>query len=546
MRNGMVVAPQPEAAEAGAAVLERGGNAIDAAIACAFMQGVVDPMMSGIGGFGSMQVYMPGKGVHEIVEFYAKAPLAVTPEMWEHKVQGQTRDGFAFLVENHINEIGHLAVCTPGSLKGYEYALSRYGTIAWKDAIAPAVAQARRGFMVRPHVHWFWSQDQAGSGQINTADKLRYSATGRKLFFRQDGTVKQPGDMVVNGELADTLERIAQSGGSDIFYRGDIARVIAADMAANGGLIGHEDLDTYELSVAPPLWGSYRGRRIATSGPPASGMSMLQVLHIMENFDVGALKHSGTDHVRLLAEAMKYMTIDKDQHMGDPAYVDVPVERLTSKAYAEGLAARMRRGERAVVKRLGQPSSRDTTQVSVVDRHGNAVSMTHTLGSPSGAIPDGLGFMHNGTMSRFDPRPGRAASLAPGKRRASSAAPTIVFEGETPRIVIGAPGGSYIAPAIAQGIMNVIDFDMSMSDAVAAPRVVAVSDSIDVSNRIAIRVTDELQALGYDVKRSSQSYAFAALHGIAIDNDTCRGGADPQRDGLAVSVPAEPPKAAKP
>jgi gamma-glutamyltranspeptidase / glutathione hydrolase len=538
MKNGMVVTPQPEAAEAGAAVLERGGNAIDAAIACAFMQGVVDPMMAGIGGFGSIQVYMPSKGVHEVIEFYARAPLAVTPDMWEGKMLGQSRDGFAFLLQDHLNEFGHLAVCTPGSVKGYEYALSRYGTMDWKDAIAPAIAQARRGFMVRPHVHWFWSQDQAGSGQINTADKLRYSEAGKKLYFRADGTLKRPGDMVVNTDMADTLQRLANAGGSDIFYHGEIAQAIGADMKAHGGLITFEDLDQYELSVTQPLWGSYRGRRIATSPPPASGMAMLEVLHIMENFDVAALRHSGTDHVRLLAEAMKYMTIDKDQFLGDPEYVDVPVERLMSKPYAAELAARIRNGERAKVQRLEEPTSRDTTQISVVDQHGNAVSMTHTLGSPSGAIAEGMGFMYNGTISRFDPRPGRAASLAPGKRRSASQAPTIVFEGDQPRIVIGAPGGSYIAPALAQGIMNVIDFGMSMSDAVAAPRIVAVSDSIDVSNRIALRVTDELTTMGYDVKRSPQSYAFAALHGIAIDKDSCSGGADPQRDGLAVSVPA--------
>jgi gamma-glutamyltranspeptidase/glutathione hydrolase len=537
MKNGMIVAPQPEAVEAGAAVLERGGNAVDAAIACAFMQGVVDPLMSGIGGFGSMQLYMPAKGVHQIIEFYARASLHATPDMWLEKLQGQSRDGFAFLLEGGVSEFGHLAVCTPGSVKGYDFALSRYGTMDWADVIAPAIRQAREGVMVRPHMHWFWTQDQKATGQVNTADKLRYSQAGSRLYFRPDGSAKRPGDLIANPDMANTLERLAK-GGADLFYHGELAQQIAADFARQGGLISEQDLAAYELSVAEPIWGSYRGHRISTSPPPASGMSMLQILNMLEPFEIGGLTHGGAEHVRLLAEAMKRMTIDKDDHMGDPAYVEVPVERLLSKEHAGAQADSIRRGERADVKRLERSSSRETTHVSVVDRHGNAVALTHTLGSPSGAITEGLGFIYNGTMSRFDPRPGRAGSIAPGKRRSSSAAPTIVFRDEKPFIVMGAPGGSYIAPAMAQGVMNVVDFGMSMLEAVAAPRIVAVSNAIDVSNRIRRSVTDDLTAQGYDVKRSAQSYPFAALHGIRIEDGLCTGGADPQRDGMALSVPA--------
>jgi gamma-glutamyltranspeptidase / glutathione hydrolase len=530
----MIVAPQPEAVEAGALVLKRGGNAVDAAIACAFMQGVVDPQMAGIGGFGSMHVYMHG-GAHEVLEFYARAALAATPDMWRDLLVGQSRDGFAFLLKGGASEIGYLAACTPGSVKGYATALERYGTFEWADVIKPAIATARRGFMVRPHVHWFWTQDQSATGQVNTIDKLRFSKTGREIYFKPNGAVKRPGDIVINPDLARTLERLAAAG-PDIFYRGEIAGEIAADMAANGGLIGQDDLAKYELSVAKPLWGEYRGRRIATSPPPGSGVSMLQLLHILDHFDVRSVEHGSAEHLVLLAEAMKRMTIDKDRHLGDPAYVDVPVQRLLSRDYCGSLAEQIRRGERAEVTRLRDNSSRDTTHVSVIDGKGNAVALTHTLGSPSGAITDGLGFMYNGTMSRFDPRPGRAGSIAPGKRRASSAAPTIVFKDDRPSIVMGAPGGSYIAPSMAQGLMNVIDFGMSMSDAVAAPRIAAVSNVIDVSNRVPHYVTDEITRRGYEVKRSPQSYAFAALHGVRVDGARLEGGADPQRDGMALAV----------
>lgn len=535
LRNSMIVAAQPEAAEIGAEVLARGGNAIDAAIACAFVQGVVDPQMCGLGGFGHMQVYMPGRGVHEIVEFYARASHSVRSDMWLSLLDGQSRDGFAFLLKDNRNEIGYQAVCTPGSVKGYAEALSRYGTFAWEDVIAPAIAQSSRGFMVRPHMHWYWSLDQKASGQINPADKLRLTESGRKVYFNEDGSLKRPGQIVANPDLTRTLQRLAE-GGPECFYTGDIAAEIAEDMVVNDGFITLEDLARYEIAIEKPLWGSYRGHRISTSPPPSSGIAMLEILHILENFTLGDLRHGSVEHARLLIEAMKRMTIDKDSFMGDPAYVNVPVERLVSKAYAQELAADIRNGNRAKVTRLERSSSRDTTHVSVVDKDGNAVALTHTLGSPSGAITTGLGFMYNGTMSRFDPRPGRAGSIAAGKRRSSSAAPTIVFKDDRPFIVMGAPGGSYIAPSMAQGIMNVVDFGMSMFEAVSAPRMVAVSDAVDVSNRILRSVTDQLERDGYDVRRSWQSYAFAALHGIRIDDGVCTGGADPQRDGMAIAV----------
>jgi gamma-glutamyltranspeptidase / glutathione hydrolase len=535
LKNSMIVAAQPEAAEAGAEILARGGNAVDAAIACALVQGVVDPQMSGIGGFGHMQVYMPGRGTHEILEFYARASHSVRPDMWLHLLDGQSRDGFAFLLKDNRNEIGYQAVCTPGSVKGYAEALSRYGTFEWHDIVSPAIAQSSRGFMVRPHVHWYWTLEQKSTGQVNSYDKMSLTETGRKVYFNEDGKVKRPGEIVINPDLTRTLQRLAKDG-PESFYTGEIAQEIAADMAANGGFITLEDLASYQIAIEKPLWGSYRGHRISTSPPPSSGIAMLEILHILENFSLSDLRHSSIEHARLLIEAMKRMTIDKDNFMGDPAYVDVPVERLVSKEYARELAEDIRAGKKAQVTRLERSSSRDTTHVSVVDKDGNAVALTHTLGSPSGAITTGLGFMYNGTMSRFDPRPGRAGSIAPGKRRSSSAAPTIVFKNDAPFIVMGAPGGSYIAPAMAQGIMNVIDFDMSMLEAVSAPRMVAVSDSVDVSNRVLRSVTEQLAHDGYDVKRSWQSYAFAALHGIRVDDGFCTGGADPQRDGMAIAI----------
>ncbi|MBC8241992.1 MAG: gamma-glutamyltransferase, partial [Alphaproteobacteria bacterium] len=231
-------------------------------------------------------------------------------------------------------------------------------------------------------------------------------------------------------------------------------------------------------------------------------------------------------------------TSDKDNFVGDPNFVDVPVERLTSKAYGAKLAAAIEGGEIAHVERLqGARESANTTHMCVIDGAGNAVSMTHSLGMPSGVITDGLGFMYNGCMGVFDPRPGRAGSLAPGKGRFSSLCPTIVLRDGEPVLVIGAPGGTQIAMGVLQGILNVLEFDMSPLEAVSAPRFSATSDPIDVSNRIPRAVTDQLAGQGYEIIRSAHSYPFASVHAIGIADGHWRGGADPNRDGMALLVP---------
>lgn len=532
----MIVAPQPEAAEAGANVLARGGNAMDAAIACAFVQTVVDPLMCGIGGFGSMQVYSPARGKHEMLEFYSAAPYSATPDMWIEKFTKQTDDGFAFLLEDASNEIGYGSICTPGTLKGYGEALSRYGSMGFAELLDDAIRYAGDGWIVRPDVtNFFLKTGEFGARSV--VDRLQYSESGRRMFFRPDGGVKRPGDVIVNEDYARTLERIQLANSSDVFYFGDLGQDIAADMAAHGGLITMEDLQRYEVETAEPLWGEYRGHRFSTSPPPGSGISTLELLNIMENFDLSQVEHSSIEHLRILVEAMKRMTIDKGRYMGDPKYVDVPVDKLTSKEFAAEYAEAIRAGERAKVVRAERPHPRETTTVSVIDGEGTIVILTHSLGQPSGVISEGLGFLYNGAMSRFDPRPGHAASLAPGKRRASSAAPTIVFTGDKPWFAAGAPGGSHIAPAMAQCVMNVVDFGMTISEAVAAPRTVNVTDTVDVSNRVRHSVTDALEADGYEVRRSAKSFDFAALHGLLIDEDgTVSGGADPGQDGVAYSV----------
>ena len=533
MPEQMIVTAQPEASEAGARVLMAGGNAVDAAIAAALVQGVVDPQMCGIAGFGSCQIYAPKQGVHTCIDFHGRTPLAATPEMWAHLLEGETRDGFGFVLRGNVNDLGYGSVTTPGSLKAYAEAVDEFGTWDWADVVAPAVKQAEQGFVVRPHVHYWWTHG-ADMGRVEVVKRLGFSQTGRRIYLRADGSPKKIGERVENPDLGRTLGLIAREG-ADVFYLGEIADRIDADFAAHGGLLRKRDLEEYRTIRRDPLRGTYRGWDIATNHPPGGGIMLVEMLNILENSDLRALGHNSTEYIRTVCEAMRAATRDKDAHVGDPAFVEIP-NFLTDKGYAAEIAGRVRAGERIRVPRAGQPESPHTTHVAVVDKNGTCVTMTHTLGMPSGVITDGLGFMFNGAMAVFDPRAGRAGSIAPGKSRFSSLCPTIVFRDGAPQVVIGAPGGTQIAMGVLQALLNVVDFDMSMSDAVAAPRFSATSDAIDVTNRIPGYAVEPLEAEGYDVIRSPMSFGIAAVHGIRIDGGRLSGGADPGHDGVALRV----------
>ena len=483
MTKGMVCAPQPEAVEAGAIALMRGGNAVDAAITCALVQTVVDPMMCGIAGFGSLQLFLPKKNHHGYIDFHTTAPAAATPEMWADQIESQSRDGFGFILKNRANECGVESIMTPGSLKAYYEAAAEHGTMDWKDIIQPAIDHAEQGFVVRPHIDEFWSASNI-MGRMSMLDKLKHTAAGRAIYFDAEGNTHPVGARIANPDMKRTLERV-RDGGADVFYSGDLAEEMVADIQANGGLLTLDDLKNYETVRAEPVWGTYRGHKVASNQPPGGGVMIIEMLNILEQFDLGAMGHNSADYIATVAEAMKVATIDKDNKLGDPAFDDVPVTEFIDRSYAADVAARIKAGEKANVVRLGHPEeSRDTTHVTVVDEHGNAASMTHSLGMPSGVVSPGLGFMYNGCMGAFDPRPGMPHSIHPGKRRFTAMCPTIVFKGDEPHIVVGAPGGTFITMGVLQSILNVMDFDMSMLEAVAAPRITANSNTIDVSNRI--------------------------------------------------------------
>ncbi|MCC7284268.1 MAG: gamma-glutamyltransferase, partial [Acetobacteraceae bacterium] len=464
----MIVAPQPEAVEAGQAMLAAGGNALDALLACGLAQGVVDPMMCGIGGLGVLTLYDPRTRETVVLDGLSTCPAGCTPAMWQDVFLGECSDGYGYVMKGHVNELGHTAVTTPGALRVYADAHARFGRATWNTLFEHAIALAEEGFLVRPHMHAIFTMDEQRYGRLPWTRKLAHTEEGRELYMRPDGTAKRPGDQVRNPALARTLSGIA-AGGVENFYTGALARLMADDMARHGGLMTAQDLADFRTRTQAPMWLTWRRWRFALPAPPAGGIVVGEALRILEHFDLAALGHNSPEYIRVLAEAMKIAGRDKEEHIGDPAFIPPPLDRLLGDAYTSDCAARIRRGEKTSLARVTSDAA-NTTTISCADADGMVASMTHTLGTASGVIPPGTGFMLNGAMNWYDPRPGRAGSIAPGKKRFSSMAPMIVFEADRPVMTLGAPGAAWIGVALLQVVLNVLEFGMTMQEAVMAPR----------------------------------------------------------------------------
>ena len=535
MTRCMISAPQPEAVEAGLDIFKAGGNVMDAAIAAAFVQTVVDPQMCGIAGFGSMQIFMPEKNIHSFIDFHGKAPIATKPDMWEHLIERECDDGFGFVLKGQVNEFGYQSMTSPMTLQAFNTALQCHGTMSLGQVLQTAINYCINGFAVRPRVLGFWLQP-AQAGRIERVAVVNKLGVARKIYLSGNGTLLNVGDILKNPDMGRLYQRIANEG-IGIFYDGDVADLIAADMKTNGGLLTRDDLRDCAPTNLAPLIGNYRGFEVATNQLPGGGLMILEMLNILEHFDLAAMGHNSAQYIATVAEAMKYATIDKDQFMGDPNFIDVPQDVLASKARAAESAAKIRAGEKADIVRLnsGAPESKDTTHLVVADAAGNVVNVTHSLGSSSGVITDGLGFMYNNCMMVFDPRPGHVGSLAPGKARFTAMCPTILSKDGKPFLALGAPGGTTITTGVLQTILNAVDFRMSAQDAVSAPRFCATSNVIELTNRILRGVERDLNQDGYVTRRYAASYITPILHAIRLQDGKLDGGADPAGDGMAAS-----------
>ncbi|MDQ6773687.1 MAG: gamma-glutamyltransferase family protein [Candidatus Dormibacteraeota bacterium] len=521
--SGMIVCPQPQAADAGLAVLREGGNAIDAAVVTALVQGVIDPMMCGIGGAGVMLVHRGDRRPDEVIEFYARAGEQVRPDMWESRLIRESADRYGYVLEGRVNDAGYQSVGVPGTVAGLAEALSRHGTMTWRAAVEPGLAAAREGMRVTGNVFSYWSRDD-GPDFVIHRHRIQWTPEARRIYTR-DGELFRVGDVVPNPDLARTYERLAEAGPED-FYQGNIARAIAADFQAHGGFISEADLRGYRPVVAAPVDGTYRGRRLVVAGPPAGGMSLLQMLNYLEAFDLQAAGWPSVEAARRRVEAMGWAAAEREAHLADPAFAPVQVAELTAKSYA------------AAARELHDGPN--TTQVCVVDGDGNAVSLTHTLGASSGVVTPGLGFNFNNYLNCFDPRPGRVNSLAPGKTRITMMVPALAFAGDRLEVVVGAPGGTKIVSGVLQTLLGLIDHGLTPVEAVSAPRLDHQGGAVEAELRLPGEVLAGLDALGYTVHRRPTSYDsyFARVQVIVASPDgSLRGASDPRGDGgVALAV----------
>jgi gamma-glutamyltranspeptidase/glutathione hydrolase len=511
----MIVCPQTIAAEEGREVLRRGGNAVDAAVTTAFVQGVIDPMMNGVGGSGVAVVYTARDRQVTVLDFYARAGSQVKADQWEGIFIREAADRYGYVLEGWVNDAGHQSVGVPGTVAGLDELLRRFGTIAWDQAVTPAVKYARDGFAVTGNIRSFWVTDY-GPDVVPNARRIQWTPESKRIYTKE-GELFALGEVIRNPDQARTLARLASAGARD-FYEGEIAAAIADDFQRHEGFITREDLAGYRVGWGDPVRGQYRDLEVVAAGPPAGGMTLLQMLNFLEGYELAAMGWPSAGAALARVRAMEFAFADREKYLADPAFTEVPVERLTDKAYAA--AAR------------GAHDSPTTTHIAVIDDEGNAVSMTHTLGSSSGVVTPGLGFTYNNYLNCFDPRPGRVNSLAPGKTRITMMVPSMAFRNGELAVVIGAPGGTKIVTGVLQTLLNLVDHGLTPVEAVSAPRVDFQGDTVQAEQRVTSDVLAELRDAGFAVNRRPLGYDpyFSKVQCIVVGQG---GASDPRGDGGA-------------
>lgn len=534
-----IAAPQPLAAEAGWRVLKEGGNAVDAAVVAALVQTVVDPQNGGLAGIGSACIHDPQSRETTIWGFFGRVPHRARPDMFESAIGGREWWG-TYPVRGHANEVGYKSILVPGTVRGLADILGRYGTLSWSQALAPAIEHAANGFPVHPDLVSLWSE---GSYPNSVTQFYRLIATpaAAAIYSKPGPKMLEVGDQLVHRDQAKTMQRLGTRGADD-FYQGEIAAEIARDMANNGGLIDAKDLADYRIARPNPIRGTYRGYTIVSSPPPDSGITLVQMLDLLQRQRIEQFEPGSCQALQRLAAVMRVCLADREQTLGDPASVDINIDKLTSKAYIDQLESRViavLRNSVAAPASTVAGKAYGTSQVSALDSSGFGISLTHTLGSPSGVVTPGLGFMYNGGMHMLSPVIGRPNSVIPGSYRITAMAPTLLYKDGKLRIVIGAAGAYSLLTAMAQVLVNLIDHGMSALEAVSAPRIYCEGDSIHTEARIPGAVCDELERAGSAVVRRNESYgySFGYVQMITIDEaGNVRGGSDPRKGGMALGV----------
>jgi gamma-glutamyltranspeptidase/glutathione hydrolase len=486
--RGMVVSNHPLASSAGAEMLAAGGNAIDAAIATLFALTVVEPMMVGIIGGGMAHIRL-ADGSHRFVDGQSTVPLAVRPDTYRSK-PGSAHDVFDTVDDENLN--GPKAVAVPGSLKAWCETLQRFGTMPLAEIMQPAIRHASRGFLATPYLH---------ECIVDGAREMRKDKAISAIYL-PNGAPLKPGDRVVQSEYAETLTYISRHGEAAL-YHGPLGDILVDYMKAHGGFVGREDLTSYKTVERSPIRADYRGWVILGPPPPAaSGVHIAQMLNILEGYDMTALGFGTPETIHLLAEVLKIAFADRTAASGDPEFIHVPVERLTSKNYASERrdAIDPRRAQKWGAG-VAQLEGAHTTHMTAADAMGNVVATTQTINNLFGAkilIP-GLGTVPNNYMNLYDPRPGHALSLQPGKRVTTSMSPVMALRGGRLVYALGLPGGKKIFPSALQALLNLIDHGMSLQEAVEAPRVWTEGNALEVEQAVPEGVRASLTSMGHDV-----------------------------------------------
>jgi gamma-glutamyltranspeptidase / glutathione hydrolase len=486
--RGMVVSNHPLASAAGMEMLAAGGNAIDAAIATLFVLTVVEPMMVGIIGGGMAHIRL-ADGSHRFIDGQSTVPLRVRPDTYRSK-PGSAHDVFDTIDDENLT--GPKAVAVPGSLKAWCETQQRFGTMSLADVMQPAIKHASRGFLVTPYLH-----ECIVDG---ASEMLRDKAIS--AIYLPNGSPLKAGDRVMQAEYAQTLATIARDGEAAL-YRGPLGDILLDYMKAHGGFITREDLTSYKTVERAPIRGAYRGWEILGPPPPAaSGVHIAQMLNILEGYDLAAMGFGTAETIHHLAEVLKIAFADRAAASGDPDFIKVPVEQLISKDYA---GERRRAIDSSRAQRWGagvqQLEGAHTTHMTAADAMGNVVATTQTINNLFGAkflIP-GLGTVPNNYMNLYDPRPGHALSLAPGKRVTTSMSPMMALRHGKLVYALGLPGGKRIFPSALQALINLIDHGMSLQEAVEAPRVWTEGNALEVESAVPERVRADLMALGHEV-----------------------------------------------
>ena len=556
-RDGMVAAMQPLAAEAGVEMLRRGGNAIDAAVAAAFAVGVVEPFMSGVGGIAFLTYRDASTGETICLDGSTVLPRAIRPELFELLPPDHRGGMYGWrATTGDANNTGWLAPGVPGTPALLGDAHKRFGGLPWREVLEPAIRLAEDGFEVNHYIAMMTSASY---------DLLGRFPESRRTFFKPSGAPYSPstggaGDRLKQPDLARTLRLIAEEGAETI-YHGEIARLLAEDMARNGGLITEGDLAAHTTQTFTPHRLDYRGYEIFGQLPNTGYPTIVEALQLLEGFDITSMGFQSPEALHLIIESLRHAFLDRLRYLGDAELAPVPMEGIVSRDYAEIRRRDINPGCATPDARPGDPwafepvasgarperssnaGDGNTTHISVIDRDRNLVSLTSTLGGifGSGVVIKGTGITLNNAVTWFDPEPGSVASIGPGKRVMSAASPIVLLRDGQPFAALGSPGGRRVMSAIYQVIVNLIDYGQTMQPAISAPRIHAEGRATEVSSRFPEETIDALRSMGHEVEPRDETLStsfFARPNGVMIHPETgdLHGGVFPFTPATAIGM----------